>query len=272
MAENGYQEYHYELLPDTFNKLPGYEGVWNLWMEGIRNGIFVPSFHGREHLNLKILNEKLRRGDNEVLTALKNRSFACISSSGYESISAMAACDFWQFQENSEIKNIIVDGLNKFEEVFGYRSNHFNAPGGNEHSVIHKTLKDNGVKFIDTSFIKREHQGRGKYTSEINYSGKRNSFGQIFLVRNVVFEPTHNRDVDWVVFTLKQIERAFRWKNPAIISSHRVNFCGHIDQSNRKKGIEALKQLLDKIVERWPDVEFLAANELGELIEQQNID
>jgi len=65
---------------------------------------------------------------------------------------------------------------------------------------------------------------------------------------------------------MKQIEAAFLWNKPAIISSHRVNFCGHIDENNRKKGLTSLKQLLDEIVKRWPDVEFMSADELGDTI------
>ena len=88
----------------------------------------------------------------------------------------------------------------------------------------------------------------------------------VILVRNVVFEPTEDRGIDWVNYAFKQIEAAFFWNKPAIISSHRVNFCGHIDPKNREKGLNALKQLLKKIVEKWPDVEFMSADELGDLI------
>jgi hypothetical protein len=270
MAEKGYREYHYELLPQTFSKLSGYEGTWDLWQEGIRKGLMVPLYHGREHFNLKVFNEKLKARDREVLTALKNRSYASISSSGYDTISVMAAYEFWEFEENEQLKEIVKDGLDQFEKVFGYRSDYFNAPGGREHPVIHKTLKENGVEFIDTSLIKNEHQGKGKYRKEFNYTGKRNALGQLLLVRNVVFEPTDDRGVDWVDFTLKQIEAAFRWNRPAVISSHRVNFCGHIDPKNRKEGIGALKELLSRVVERWPEVEFMAANELGKLINKSS--
>jgi len=169
------------------------------------------------------------------------------------------------------MRDIIKDGLNRFEEVFGFRSDHFNPPGGREHPVLHKTLKENGVKYIDTEMIKNEHQGRGKYKKEYNYTGKKNRYGQFFLVRNVVFEPNDDRGVNWVDFSLNQVEAAFRWKRPAIISSHRVNFGGKIDPNNRKKGLDDLKDLLTKIVKKWPDVEFMAANELGKLIESTTV-
>lgn len=274
MEKTGYQKYIHELLPQTFHKLSGlhpeaYEGAWKLWQEGISEGLIVPQFHGREHLNLKIFEAKLATEDPELLTSLQNKSYTSISSNGYETISPMAAFDFWDFEENERFKEIIKDGLNAFEKVFGYRAIHFNPPGGRENAIIHQVLKENGIKYIDTPLIKREHQGNGVYKSTFNYTGKKNDLGQIYLVRNVVFEPTDDRGVDWVQYTMKQIEAAFRWNRPAIISSHRVNFCGFIDDANRKTGISALKELLKQIADRWPDVEFMSANELGELIDKR---
>ena len=70
-----------------------------------------------------------------------------------------------------------------------------------------------------------------------------------------------------VGYALGQVEAAFRWRKPAIISSHRVNFCGHIDPNNRQQGIAALGELLKGIVKRWPDVRFISADQLVERIE-----
>ncbi|MDZ7755209.1 hypothetical protein [Rhodohalobacter sp.] len=271
MADEGYENYYYELLSDTFKKLSekypkAYSGAYDLIMEGIKEEIFLPQFHGREHLNLKVFEEKLKKRDHELMTALENRSFTSISMSGYSTISTAAAFDFWEFEENEKFDKIIREGLTAFKKVYGYSSNHFNAPAGREHPIIHNTLNKCGVEYIDTPFIKKEHQGKGKYKTIINYTGKQNRLGQTFLVRNVVFEPTEKRNIDWVPYTLKQIEAAFRWKRPAIISSHRVNFCGFIEEKNRLKGLEAVRKLLHEIVKRWPEVEFMAANELGDLV------
>ncbi|MEL7834389.1 hypothetical protein [Fodinibius sp. Rm-B-1B1-1] len=272
MAANGYQKYEYELLPQTFSKLSSqqpeaYDGAWELIQEGITEKIFLPQFHGREHLNLKIFEEKLASNDNEILTALKNRSYTSISAKNYETITPSAAFEFWDVKENDRFKDVICDGLRAFKDVFGYPAVHFNPPGGREHPVIHKALYDNGIKYLDTPLLKNEHQGKGDYRTVFNYTGKQNTWGQIYLVRNVVFEPTDDRGLDWVGYAMKQIETAFRWNRPAIISSHRVNFCGHIDEQNRAIGITALQELLDRIIARWPEVEFLSANELGETIE-----
>jgi hypothetical protein len=87
-----------------------------------------------------------------------------------------------------------------------------------------------------------------------------------YQVRNVVFEPTFKENFDSVSYALNQIKTAFFWNRPAIISSHRVNFCGHIDPKNREIGLSSLKMLLKKIVQSWPDVEFMSTVDLGALI------
>lgn len=271
MAKDDYQSYIAENLPETYRKLEdlqpdAYSGAWDLWQEGIYKGLMMPQYHGREHLNLKSFEAKLVARDTEVLTALRNRSYTSISRSGFPNISYTAAYEFEELNENQSFKFILQDGLDRFEEVYGYKSVHFNSPGGREHSMIHPFLKEKGVKYLDTPFIKLQHEGGGKYQRSLNWTGKRNAEGQIFQVRNVVFEPTDYRGFDWVDYSFRQISTAFKWNKPAIISSHRVNFCGEIDPENRRKGLQALKALLQRIVKHYPHVEFMSSVELGKVI------
>lgn len=271
MEQEGFQKYHFETLPETYNKLAikypkAYQDAWSIWQEGIEKGFMKPQFHGREHLNLILFNDKLKKQDLELLTALKNRSYTSISDEDYPTISSTAAFDFWDPKENEAFKPILEEGLHLFKEVFGYKSNYFTPPVYNIHHSLYRTLVSNGIKYIDLGLIRKEHQGFGKYKTEINYTGKKTKQGLTIMVRNVVFEPTEDRGIDWVAFTMKQIEAAFRWNKPAIISSHRVNFCGHIDIKNREKGLLELKKLLHQITTKWPDVEFMSADEVADLV------
>jgi len=265
--QNKNRQYFYELLPATFEKLEAsypisYKGTWNLWQEGIKYGLMAPQFHGREHLNLKVFKEKLNTNDKELLICLKNRSYSSLSSSGYSTINYTAAFDFWDYSENKDFDFIIEDGLNAFEKVFGYRSVHFNPPGGREHICIHNSLRKNGIKYLDTPLLKKEHQGNGKFKTRLNFLGKMNELDMIYNIRNVLFEPTDRKDIDWVSFTLKQIETAFSWNKPAVISTHRVNFCGNISGENRATGLNMLRKLLKGIINKWPEVEFCSSVEL----------
>ena len=268
MRETGFTEYYYEILPTTFSKLKGYEATWQLWQEGMRKKLLVPQFHGREHLNIKVLMEALKRKDAAAMNGFANRSYTAIANTGYPTIDFSAALDFYEFEENEALKKIVADGLDLFQQVFGFRATNFTPCGSNGYSsVLDPVLASGGIRYIDTSRFKAEHLGGGKMGPKVfNYTGKKNLSGQTYLVRNCVFEPSEDRGIDWVAFCLQQIAAAFRWNMPANISSHRINFCGHIEPANRETGLKALKQLLTAIVQRWPDVEFMTSNELGDLI------
>lgn len=273
MEAEDFKQFRFEMLPETYKKLAieqpeAYDGAWDLWQTGIAKGYLKPQFHGREHLNLHIFNDKLKKRDAELLTALKNKSYTSISDDDYPSMSSTAAFDFWDVKENETLAPMIAEGLQLFEKVYGYKSNYCTPPVYNIHHSLFKTLQENGIRFIDLGLIRKEHQGFNQYKTSFNYTGKSNN-GLSTIVRNIVFEPTEDRGIDWVAFTMKQIETAFRWNRPAVISSHRVNFCGHIDPKNREKGLEALKNLVQEIVKKWPDVEFMSADEMAETLSNQ---
>ena len=266
VRKSGYSTYHYELLPDTFRKLPGYEGTWDLWQEGISQRLLVPQFHGREHLNLKVFNRLLAEKNHEIMACINNDSYAGISAVPFKNTSYAAAFSFNQFQENENHKNVITEGLKNFQKVFGYKARNFIAPGAIYHRCLEKSLHEGGIKYIDTNLIQREHQGNGKYCKHFNYLGKKNVNGQAYLIRNGVFEPLLNKTMDCVDNCLAEIEIAFKWNKPANISTHRVNFAGQIEPQVREYGLAELKRLLIGIVRKWPEVEFMTSDELGDLI------
>jgi len=273
MSGENYVRYHSELLPRTFEKLSAmdpaaYQGAWPLLQEGVSRRLLVPQFHGREHFNVKVFGDLLQQKDRELLASLKSRSLASLSVSDSQGPGYTAAFGFWDFKENQAFESIIEEGLNAFEKVYGYRAAQFIPPGGGEHSIIHTYASKYGINYLEVPMIKKEHQGGGRYRTRFYYSGKKNATGITYLVRNVVFEPTDGEKTEAINLAMKQIEAAFRLKRPAIISSHRVNFCGHVDPGNRQKGLEALNVLLKRVCKKWPEVEFLSANELGDLVTQ----
>jgi hypothetical protein len=66
---------------------------------------------------------------------------------------------------------------------------------------------------------------------------------------------------------LREVGRAFRFRTPAVIGTHRVNFVGSISPENRQQGLNCLARVLKSIMQRWPDAIFLSSPELGYLIE-----
>jgi hypothetical protein len=265
MADNGLQKYVYELLPETLRKLgPDYNRVMDYWRQGMADGLLHPEFHGREHFHIRLLMEKLKSEDPELAVCFENRSLARLSSGPLKNIKWTSAFDFESFDENRQHAETVVDGIEAFAKVFGVRPKVFCSPGSSNHSTLYETAIQQGIKFVETSSIfQLEHQGGGRYKRRFNYLGKRVGNTGRLIVRNCVFEPTEPKPFDWVAYTLQQVESAFYWKKPAIISSHRVNFCGHIDEKNRQFGLQRLQELLHQIVRRWPDVEFMSTPEMA---------
>ncbi|MBA6153391.1 hypothetical protein [Gelidibacter maritimus] len=275
MANNKYTEYIYELLPETYEKLTlkdtnAYAGTWELWKDGIKKGLMKPQFHGREHFNMHIFKDLLKKKDKDLITVLKQHSHVTIPGHKSYKNGWTAAYSFDKLDETFGFLENVADGVKAFKRVYGYAPNTFTPPAQQFPLHLENELYNLGFEFIDRPRSLKRYLGDGKYQMEKHRLGGGTVMKE--LVRNVVFEPTTPRITNWVDFSFKQIEAAFKMKKPANISSHRVNFCGHIDEENRKVGLSALKQLLDKIVNRWPDVEFISADQLGDIISKEKID
>jgi len=65
---------------------------------------------------------------------------------------------------------------------------------------------------------------------------------------------------------MSEIQNAFFWHKPAIISTHRINYVGGINIKHRGRNLKLLDQLLQRILIKWPDVEFLSSDQLVSII------
>ncbi|WP_372922485.1 hypothetical protein [Roseovarius sp.] len=269
------QGYQYEPLTRTFKRLAAdqpaaYEGAWALWLEGIRAGLLKPQFHGREHLNVEVLERKLKAGDRALKLNIENRSMAGLGvEPSLPGVGFTHGFGLWERSETARHREIIADGLKLFEQVFGFPSISFTPPAQKLHPELYPFVESQGVRAIDKPLHCVRRLDRDRTVREFNALGRRRGQGHVSLVRNVVCEPTDDRSFDSVGLALGQVAAAFRWRKPAIISSHRVNFCGHIEEDNRAFGLNALRRLLQGIVQRWPDVQFISADELAERIETE---
>lgn len=269
MKSDGFGNYSYELLPATYGKLGNkYQNCMELWKQGMDDHLIRPEFHGREHLNLRILMAKLKNRDHDVMTCFSQNSLARLTEPEGTLASWTAAFEFDDINEMADHMEIIADGVKCFEDVFGRRPKVFNAPGGKEHCRLYPFLKEQGFRVVERTFFHWEHQGRGKFRPSFARTRPETKLNPAVSIRNCVFEPTVQSPIDWLTRTMKQIEVAFYWNRPAIISCHRVNFVGAISEKNRDRGLSALRQLLANIVARWPNVEF---EFLDDLCERMNL-
>lgn len=272
IKENGYTEYVYEPYTETCKRYKDHDRVYDLWKKGIEERLLVPIFHGREHLNVQRWLRALRDGNKSTLLAFDCGVTGICNGINDEPIPEFqAAFDIDTVADLSYQKEVIRTGLNLFEQLYGFRSKYFVPTNGPFNNSLERDLFDAGIKYINTGKRQAEPLGNGQYKINTRFLGDRNKLGQIYLTRNCFFEPSANGDEcsinhNWLDSCMRDVEVAFRWHKPATISSHRVNYIGYLHPENREKSLRLLKELLSRMLLRWPDIEFMTSPELGDLI------
>lgn len=268
IKDSEFEHYFYKRITENIPKIKGCEHALELWKEGGDNGCFRLQSHGREHLNVARWMHYLKENYPETRLAFDLGVYGVSTTITSEKRkSFLPAFDFENKEEEMQANAIAADGLAVFEEIFGYKSTSFIAPNYTWGRSLEKTLSECGVRYIQGQQIARYRNTEGENNRRrLRQNGRKNEFGQIDLCRNAMFEPSENPQLDWVNSCLKDIEIAFRWHHPAIICSHRVNFVGTINVDNRDRNLKSLARLLGQIIKRWPDVEFMSSDQLGNLI------
>jgi hypothetical protein len=265
IRESNFENYHYELFTDSLKKYKGCESSFELWKEGIREGLFVPQLHGREHLNVLAWMRALRSGDRHTRMAFDEGVWSYIPDPeasnpwGY-----LAAFQLFEPEDIEYQKGVIQEATEIFEKLFGYRAELFVAPNNKYNNSLNGTLLEHGIKFKAAGRKQLESMGSGRERTVYNLR-QRSRSGLWYLFRNVFFEP-NLEGRDWVDICMKEIDNAFKWKKAAIISSHRTNYIGALDEQNRDRSLELLKSLIKGVQKKWPDVEFKTSAELGRIM------
>jgi len=268
-----FQGYFFEPFTETLKRYPEHDNVADLYKTGIENKLFMPQFHGREHVNIARWLKSLQEGEKPTHLAFEQSMFSVHTQGKTGGANEfMDALDVDSLEELNDKKGEIAEGLELFKTIWGFASKSFIAPCYTWSSFLEPVLSRNGIKYIQGIVIQSDPtMAEGfHYKKKYHYQGQQNKEGQHYLIRNAFFEPSTNPTFDWVGDCLHRIEIAFRWHKPAIISAHRVNFVGFLNPQNRSENLMLLRKLLKKIKQRWPDVEFLSSDQLGDLIEKNN--
>lgn len=264
IKEDGFNKYHFELVTETFRKYPKHSGSFALWKEGLSGGVFFPQSHGREHLNVHRFINDLKANNRDAHFGFSQKMPGSISLQEPKKGNLYVETLYYQNQQEKQEKlNTIIEGLEIFEDLLGYKSGSFTPPNFIWSHDFDKALADKGVRFFQGVSRMREPNFYGGFNYFRTKLGQKNEWGQYYLTRNCVFEPSNKNIKDPVMHCLAAIDAAFRWKKPAIINTHRVNYIGSIFPENAKRSNKLLSRLLVNILKRWPDVEFCTSIELG---------
>lgn len=267
IKSDDFEVYHWiglDKILDIYGRKAG--SLLGLWKQGIQQQVFKPQLHGREHLNvipwLKRLKEDtlLEKAFELGVTAMP------VNHQVGNRMDYRAAFDFNGKEELEFHRRVIQDSANEFYRIFGFRSRSFIATcytWSKEHEVM---LKKEGVQLLQGNFAQKSPSGYNHPYDYIKHCQGTKGEYQRYLVRNVICEPSlieENED-QRVKRMLLEIQTAFLFGKPAIISIHRLNFIRSRNAENSEKTYSTLKRILKESLRRWSDLEFKFSDEIYE--------
>jgi hypothetical protein len=271
IRQSGFRDYHYELFTETLKRYPEHDKVMDLYRVGIEKNVFYPQLHGREHLNINRWMKAIQDEKSNARLAFDYGFYDLATS--HTKISQDSFVDALNISNTLEIKehnNSIKEATNLFNAIFGYPSISFIAPCYIWSPELEPLLFDSGIKVLQgNSYQLIPKAGRvNVFQKRLHFTGEKNKNNLRFTIRNCYFEPSSkNYSNNEIYSCLDQIESAFKYHKPAIITSHRINYIGFIDESNRSQGLKMIESLLKQIILQWPDVEFISSAKLFELMD-----
>lgn len=265
--------YEYEPFYQTYEKYYGNSAVLDVVKEGIAQKLILPQLHCREHLNVERWMRHLKEGRLDTLLAFENKTMGVGASFGELNKFGYMDAFNTDCSSNEQLERIVSDAAQIFQDVFGYQSVTFVASCFVWNDALERALHKNGVEYIQSAPWQQKPVGKNgvyKLKRVLRYSGQKNKNGQRYGIRNCGFEPAFKQNPqECVERCLQEIERAFKAKKPAVIGTHRFNFIGSINEKNRENNLLGFKVLLEEIVKRYPDVEFLSSAQLYEMMKRE---
>ncbi|MCP4270106.1 MAG: hypothetical protein GY777_31790 [Candidatus Brocadiaceae bacterium] len=245
----------------------GFSNMLTVFRKAIQQGVLVPQLHGREHFFPEGLMGLARSGRQDIRDKLTEDGWSDWETlesplqAHYVDCSSLPSCHLSKNQQAS----IVADAVNIFNRVFEQESRSTVAPCYLWNDDTEQAWKLHGISYIQTAgyrCIGRDQQANYVQNPKIIRFGTKNKHKQIYLVRNVMYEPADGRTTDgcW-----REVVTAFRQCLPAAISTHRYNFTN--DDTMKRQALAGLDEILNRIEDHYPLRRYIASPELGEWLE-----
>lgn len=264
VVDNGFGEFHGESLFESYRRYHGAD-LWPLWQSLMEEGLWRPQFHADYHLDTERWISDLQAGSASAREACRRHFYGQKQVTGCAAKNHYLAAFHSENNEDAAVKGArVMEGLGRFRDTFGFSSTTFIPCNYIWPDALDALLADAGVGARQGNRIglRPALNEPGKLIRQRRYwqQGTTRQFGQ--LVRNAAFEPYVGERHDWPERALAQVQRAFWWRKPAVIATHRINYAGGLDEAHRDRSLRELRRLLAMIARRWPDVRFLSSDEL----------
>lgn len=233
-------------------------------LAGINSGTFVPQLHGLEHLNGPAFARLCQANDPRIADAVADphgwnwESLASPLQGHYVDGSRLPT----QAISPEQAQAVIALATQTFQRLFGHPSASTVAPCYLWNSAIESLWRQYGIPIIQTAGYRcdgRDEQGHYHQDRQLIRAGDLSDSGQVYLVRNVMYEPVDGRNTPDTAYS--EVWAAYTQALPICISTHRYNYTRSEDDFHRS--LDGLDQLLTRIRTTLTEVRFVSSPELG---------
>ena len=265
-----YGIYEYEPFLRTYERYYPNGNIKGIIDEGVKEKVFVPQLHCREHLNVNRWMQDLGTHKKDTCLAFDNKMIGTGTSFSQDNPFGYMDAFNANWTTEPELEKIVDDAAKIFCDAFGYESKTFVASCFVWNASLERILREKGLIGIQTAewqnLPRKTANGYG-YRRVLHYAGQKNREGQVYSVRNCSFEPAITNDPEASEEKcFREVARAFAVGKPAVINSHRLNYISCINPDNAKKNLASLTKLLNRIVETYDDAEFISSDNLIEIM------
>lgn len=238
------------------------EALWWSYRRAIQQGLIVPQLHGLWHFCPDEWLERLRRHDLASLKAFGLKMVGEKLISNGIGIQSMAPI-YHTSQES--IQRLVKEGIGIFKQIFNMDSLTTIAPCYAWKSPeTEQALLSEGILAMQG----KEYQYLPGGSIKPHFLGELGSGGMLYMVRTCRLEPiSAGTSVDEC---FAQICDAFARNIPAVLCSHRINYTSRVDAKIRDKGLTVLDGVLKRVIQAYPNVEFLSSDKLALRILQKS--
>lgn len=267
IRESNFENYYLETLDQSYQRHQGSNRTLDVIKQGMKEKLYFPQLHGREHIFLNNWMGALKNGDSATRLAFDNQVYGLSTTiTSTKRKSFLTALDVNCLEELEVHESLLIEAQQIFKEKFGFLSTSFIAANYTWHPTHEVFLSKMGVHTIQGARAQKVPGSHKGYQTIKHYMGSRNGLGQMYLIRNAGFEPATRPNVNWHQKILNEVKVAFLVGAPVILSSHRVNFMGGLDEKNRELNLKLFVEILSDLVKRYPDIEFMNTEELSNFI------
>lgn len=263
---SGFTEYYFESTENTYLGKKDCHDSLRLIKEGISEALFKPQLHGREHLNVSQWLTALQSGNRIVREAFNLGIYGIdLKQESMHRNNYMAAFYTLSDVEIEKAGGVVNQAADMFEAAYGFRSRSFIAPCYIWHPFLELYIANAGIEFLQGLPVQYVPVDGKQYRKIFHFQGQRNENHQFYFIRNCFFEPSIHPKFNYIEDCLRRMEIIYFWGKPAIIGTHRINFMGSLLEENRTENLRQFRELIGAILKKWPDVEFISTDKLGEL-------